>query len=360
MTVTDAATGASDLLALETDLAPAPQEHWSVYPRVVARRMARNFPHARRGADIVFESDLPQAAGLSSSSAFIIAIFLGLAAVNDLQEHDDYTRAIRNAEELATYLACVENGTSFGTLAGDRGVGTTGGSEDHTAILCCQPGLLSVYSFAPARFERTVALPGGYVFAVASSGVIARKTGAALEHYNRAAAQTAELLRRWNTETGRVDRTLAGALESVPGALARLREAVQSSRDIRLLERLEQFFQESTVLVPAAATALGAGDLERFGALVDRSQEFAETALGNQVPETIALARAARTIGAAAASAFGAGFGGSVWALVREQEANDFIQQWGAVYRREFPQRAVNASFFITAAGRAATEVDHV
>ena len=38
--------------------------------------------------------------------------------------------------------------------------------------------------------------------------------------------------------------------------------------------------------------------------------------LGNQVPETIALARAALAHGAFAACSFGAGFGGSVWALV--------------------------------------------
>ncbi len=50
--------------------------------------------------------------------------------------------------------------------------------------------------------------------------------------------------------------------------------------------------------------------------MAERSQEAAERWLGNQIPETIALARLARHVGATAASAFGAGFGGSVWALV--------------------------------------------
>ena len=50
--------------------------------------------------------------------------------------------------------------------------------------------------------------------------------------------------------------------------------------------------------------------------LVDQSQAATEQLLGNQVPETVWLAREARGLGAIAASAFGAGFGGSVWALV--------------------------------------------
>ena len=54
----------------------------------------------------------------------------------------------------------------------------------------------------------------------------------------------------------------------------------------------------------------------RMAVLRRTSQAEAETLLGNQVPETIALARAARELGAFAVVRFGAGFGGSVWALV--------------------------------------------
>ena len=61
-----------------------------------------------------------------------------------------------------------------------------------------------------------------------------------------------------------------------------------------------------------------------FGKLVDESQVAAEELLGNQVPETISLAKHARALGAYAASAFGAGFGGSVWALVSRSEAEQF------------------------------------
>ena len=81
--VTDAVLDAKVEFVLDPDLVPN-VSNWSNYPMVVARRVARNFPGLRRGADIVFASDLHPAAGMSSSSALIVGTFLALAATNDL------------------------------------------------------------------------------------------------------------------------------------------------------------------------------------------------------------------------------------------------------------------------------------
>jgi galactokinase len=70
------------------------------------------------------------------------------------------------------------------------------------------------------------------------------------------------------------------------------------------------------------------GDPARVGKLADDSQSDAEIFLGNQIPETIALAASARKLGAFAARSFGAGFGGSVWALVDADRAQDFAHRW--------------------------------
>jgi galactokinase len=88
---------------------------------------------------------------------------------------------------------------------------------------------------------------------------------------------------------------------------------------------------------------------------VDRSQALAEQALDNQVPETIALARLARANGAAAASAFGAGFGGAVWAMVPGSAAESFTAAWRAAYAQEFPSRAARSRFLLTAPGAPAS-----
>lgn len=336
--------------------------HWWRYARTVVSRIRRDFPDARTGADIAFASNLPMDSGLSSSSALVVAIFLALDAVNDISSTDRYRAAIPTREALAEYLGAVENGRAYGALEAAQGVGTLGGSEDHTAILCCVANALSRYSFCPVRFEQHIPMPRDRVFLVAFSGVAAAKAGNALSRYNEASLATQELLRLWNS-TGRGSAaSLAQALDADRDAYQTLRRALPTlqSRDFtvqRLLDRLEQFSVESREIIPAAADALRRGALQEFGAQVDRSQANAERLLGNQVPETIALVRSARGLGADAASAFGGGFGGSVWAMTRGEDAERFMREWRARYAAEFPDAASRAIFFATGAHDGAREI---
>jgi galactokinase len=359
--VVDAVSGDVASCALDPAAKPV-RGRWSNYPATVARRVARNFPQAVTGADIAFISDLPQASGMSSSSAFMIGVFLVLAEVNALARSPEYLADIDELETLAGYLATIENGRSFGALDSDLGVGTFGGSEDHTAILCGRPDMLSQYRFDPVVRERDVAMPADHAFVVAFSGVVAEKTGAALTLYNRASRSAAVVLERWRAASGSTASTLEAAVTEVPDAPVLIRRALAAAGDRRfskkvLLQRFDQFLLESRWVIPSAGDALAAGDLTRFGALVDQSQDAAERWLGNQVPETVELARHARELGARAASAFGAGFGGSVWALVRQSDVPSFITAWKARYQEQFPAAAAGASFFETRPGPAARRI---
>ena len=145
----------------------------------------------------------------------------------------------------------------------------------------------------------------------------------------------------WNGASGQNDVSLDAAVRR-SWAPDEIRSALKRSQRSdfgadALLRRFEHFLEESQVLVPAAVDAIAARDEGKLGEIVDRSQHGAERLLGNQVPETVALARSARERGAIAASAFGAGFGGSVWALVRRSEANQFLSDWRTEYARAFP-----------------------
>lgn len=346
--LTDVRSGGT--VSCPLDPGAPPGVGWGVYPTTVARRLARDFPGPLAGARIAFASDLPPAAGMSSSSALITAVFLALAAVNRLHERPAFRDRIETAEELADYVAAIESGRPFRSGAGDDGVGTSGGSEDHVAILCGRPGELVQYAFHPARLERAVPFPGGHVLAIAVSGVRAEKAGAARGHYNRAVELMERAAALWRSATGRRDAVLGPVLDADPDAAGRLRDVLRGEEPA-LVARVEQFIEESCRIVPAAADALARGDLAAFGELVDRSQHLAETSLGNQVPETVALARSARELGAIAASAFGAGFGGSVWALVEGARADDYLSRWRASYSMRFPERAGDAAFFVTRPG---------
>jgi galactokinase len=335
---------------------------WSNYPTTVCRRIGSNFPGAARGADIAFASDLPSAAGLSSSSALMIGTYLAVAEVNALPARFEYVQAIRDTEDLAGYLGSIENGSSFHSLAGDTGVGTLGGSQDHTAILCARPHALVEYRFVPVQHERDVPFPVQHVLVVAASGVLASKSGAAMERYNRASARASAALDVWRKATGTRAPTLAAMLAESSDPIGDFRRVVEGQTDLpfssaSLVDRVEQLHEELKIIA-AASNALAGGDVAELGPLIDRSQENAERLLGNQVPETIALAQRAREMGAVAASAFGAGFGGSVYALVRESDAAAFRDRWMKRYLQEFPKRAARATFFVTRAGPPAIRLD--
>ncbi len=356
LTVLDVCCGRRADAPLSADVVPR-VGHWSNYLQTVVRRLVRNFGDDLRGVRLAFLSDLPPASGMSSSSALIILASLVLLERNRLHERPLFRQQIRTREDLAGYLATVENGQSFGLLAGDRGVGTFGGSEDHTAILCARPGTLLQYSYCPVRFERAVEVSSRYVFAIGVSGVRAEKTGAARELYNRASRLASAAAEVWRAATGDQAPHLGAIVRSSPNASERLRRVLSESANSaatefspeELTRRVEHFVAESEELLPAVPDRLdGPEALDCFGRLCDRSQELAESLLGNQVEQTSFLARTARDLGAFAASAFGAGFGGSVWALVPADGADDWLAQWQQAYERRYGELKDEARFFLT------------
>ena len=331
-----------------------PAGHWGGYLQAVVDRLVLNFGDLRP-ARLSIDSTLPLASGMSSSSALVVAAALALADHNGLRERDQWRENIGSLADLAGYLACIENGMSFGSLAGLRGVGTFGGSEDHTAMLCCRAGQLTRFRFCPVLEGGSVALPEGWGFVIGVSGVLAEKTGSALELYNAASLRTQKIVDAWNSATGSEARTIGDILASDEDAWEGLSAVVAHSPE--LSSRLKAFLTESEELVPAAVDALANGDLDTLAGLADRSQNNAKTNLGNQVPETTRMQALARHLGAQAASSFGAGFGGSVWALVPTTDADAFATTWLDHYIAEFPEVAGKATTLTTHPGGPAQRV---
>jgi len=347
---------------LATALSLRNMRGWPLYPTTVARRFVRNFGDAVGGAHLAMASGLPSAAGMSSSSALTVGIALALAHCGGLVHQHAWSAALPTTLDLAGYLGALENGVRFRSLEGDTGVGTMGGAQDHTAILCSAPDALGMFAWAPPAFEQWVPWSPSHVFAIGVSGVVASKAGAARGRYNRAARTVGHLLRAWNLRAHRRDATLGQALLSTPDAFERLvhfagLDATAEFPTAHLVARLHQFRDETDVYVPGAAESLSRGDVQAFGEFVSQSQAAAEAALENQVPETSWLVRSARDAGAAAASAFGAGFGGSVWALVPAADAEAFSARWRVAYNEAYPQIAARASWLRTRPSPSALEV---
>jgi galactokinase len=330
------------------------------YVHVVAHRLLLNFPGCALGTNIAIASDLPRASGLSSSSALVVGVALALIERAGLRDRAEWHRHLSRVHDLAWYLGCVENGLSFPGLPGSAGVGTRGGSQDHTAIIASQTGHVSLYRFVPVRPLGDTRMPADWTFVIASSGVQADKADSVKDRYNRAADGAGALHAIWNKHAAAPARSLADALASRSDAIASLTSRLEPSPDGRfsvadLRRRLEHFVRE-TARAPLAATAFREGDRQLLGELSAASQREADELLGNQIGETILMAKLARDHGAFASSSFGAGFGGSVWALVPTPEATAFGARWVDAYEREAPHVG-RVPWFTARPGPAATEI---
>jgi galactokinase len=351
---------AGDRVTIPQSVNAADLSGWRRYCGVVVERLARNFPGASLGADVVFASDLPRASGMSSSSAMIVGLASTLVRLAGLHERPEWKAAIAGPLEEAAYYACLESGMVFGALDGDAGVGTHGGSEDHVAMLCAQPQTLLSYAFVPARQEDAVRMPDEWRFVVLSSGVASEKGGGAQASYNALASSASALLDLWN-RAERPASSLGAALSTEPSAPDRLRQIVRKSSEAawapEVLERRLAHFVNETARIPEAVRAFRDRDRAALEILSRDSQRDAESLLRNHVPQTAALPNLAHECGAFASRSFGAGFGGSVWALVDRGKTSDFARSWLSAYSRLYPAAGPTAVAFVATPGPSLTEL---
>jgi galactokinase len=166
----------------------------------------------------------------------------------------------------------------------------------------------------------------------------------------------------WQTATGRSDQSLAAILASAPDAADELRHLLATQTPAAftsddMIERLDHFATESR-LIRAVPDTINAATIGAFGELAYESHRAADRHLKNQTAATNRLVKIAQQLGAPAASAFGAGFGGSVWAFVDQSQATAFLDAWRSRYQNEFPGMTPLSEFFSTRPGMSAIAID--
>jgi galactokinase len=178
---------------------------WENYLRAAAQAVAGRWG-VGPGVDAEIESDLPPAAGLSSSSALIVAFTLCLLGARGLEA---------GFEELMEVLP-----------EGEHFVGTRGGGMDHAASLASRAGFASLVSFQPAAVCY-VRVPEDWAFLVAHSLEKAEKSGAVREAYNRIRSAGEAALAKQGADLSAEER---GAYDHTASESARVSEAVEAMR----------------------------------------------------------------------------------------------------------------------------------
>lgn len=151
------------------EAAASARGEWSQYVRAACARLQAHFAdYTLPGFNLTADGDVPIGAGLSSSSAVVVATMEALLYLN---------RFDLPAEQ-------------FVELCGEAEwyVGTRGGAGDHAAMKFAQRDAVVTMSFFPFRVVGTVPFPQGYRFLVCHSHQQAKKTAGARDQFNHRVA----------------------------------------------------------------------------------------------------------------------------------------------------------------------------
>lgn len=341
-------------------LEPSPPGSWDNYCKAAFQGLNDHFqPASFPGMDAYVWGDIPPAAGLSSSSALVVACSLACLAALGKRLGEDLSRM-----DLATLLARAE-----------QYVGTQGGGMDQAIILLGDEGAACKLDFFPLRCER-VPLFDGHVFVACNSLVKAVKTGEALHKYNegplscrliralverqaqREFGDDLELTRLADLWYGSLCLTdaeveqlfadtftaermnlgdIAHALELEPDEVRQrwLGELPEPPGGFALKARARHQLTEYQRVEKARDLTL-LGDAAGFGELMNASHASCASDYKVSCPELEKLVTAAREAGSLGSRLTGAGFGGCTVNLVREEELDTFIETVNQGYYRDY------------------------
>ena len=252
-------------------------------------------PASHTGFDGALASDLPVAAGLSSSSAVVIAGAFAMLTVRGRLTPGaalSGDEAMRLALDLAT---------------AEHGVAIQGGAMDQSICLGAVPGHALHIAFDPPGWSPVPVDARRFRFLVAYSGQRADKGAAAGAVFDERVGQAREALVRV--------RALLPDADGYPALLANYPVKELRSLAERLPPPLSGRFRHVVTeaqRTTAALSHLRDGDAVALGRVLNASHESLRYDYEVSTPELDALVEAARHAGALGARLTGAGLGGSV------------------------------------------------
>ena len=329
--------------AISEAIPSAEKGHWSNYARGAAQRLSREVGHPLKGMDALVDGaapfGVPRGSGLSSSSSFTVVVALALATLNELNV---------NRQQLARLCQEAEWYT-----------GTQGGIMDQFSALLARRGYAIFLDTRPqpdgSYYFDYARLPEGYDLVIADSGVRHSNVHGGYNHRVAECRAAVAILRQhypgithlrdvqtipWKVlEPLLPEVTTLKALKEqgirVEGPLP----GVEEEDPLKVRARARHVHTENR-RVEEALDAMRNRDVARLGRLMVQAHISARDDYEISCPELEALVQAALEVeGVAGARLTGAGWGGGIVALAREDVVSDLTvhlkQRFEARFGRE-------------------------
>ena len=336
----------------------APTGHWSNYARAASQAVVSELCREDmklKGFDCFVTGTIPEARGLSSSSALVVAVALSLMEVNGISV---------SRQRLSEVMA-----------RGERYVGTEGGGMDQAVCLLAEEGCALKIDFFPVRTEPVPVSPD-FTFVAADSLVRAPKTESTRLNYNKRTIECrlgaliiscrlelADRVVRLGDLPGLINLSTPQMIESLLEENLPLNEYSMaeislasglSHKAIRekaltisdgsfysedkpflIRQRVKHIFSE-WLRVEMSCQALREGDRKVFGRLMNESHESCSKDFEISCPELDVLVDLGRQCGAEGARLTGAGFGGCAVFLMKRGSAEEFMERLEKAYYRDW------------------------
>jgi galactokinase len=301
---------------------PIPSRGWGRYVSAVVR-LLREHGAPVAGLDGEIVSTVPIGAGMSSSAALMVSVGLAVTTAASYElPRIELARIAQAAERLAVGVP-VGLMDPASSLLGRRG---------HALLLDCA-----------TEDRRLVPLPPGIALVVFDSGV---RHALEVSGYGERRLELERALSAIGTDR---PSSLSGTEAEAKAAAAGVDEVAR--RRLRHVVTENQRVRE----VVAALEEPGGADLPTLGRLFREGHESLRDDFEVSIPELDRLVNLAYDHGAIAARMIGGGFGGSVLALAREDEAGDLA---AAVTRRYADRPGREATPYVCASVDGAHETE--
>jgi len=306
------------------------------------------------GFDAVVSGTLPLAAGLSSSSALVVAAALSFVVINKL-----------NIEKLEIAEICAKS---------EHFVGTAGGGMDQAASLLGKKNSFLKMEFNPLRIEPILA-PDGLQLVLFHSLIEAEKSGRAREEYNRRVLECRMAVdhfeqyivneraikhspvnyigeikpERFHMDELELDRYVLKFLDQLPNSFTKSEfsqalgssehEIIKKYQDIlrsehlaeppggfKIKGRFKHVYTECR-RVDYTVACLTENNLSELGGLLNASHQSLSRDYEVSLPEVDQLVKIILRNGAAGARIMGAGFGGMILAYTKNENKEQLIER---------------------------------